>query len=160
MKYILLAAISLCSASVSLASEESAEASPSTGKAFERCAVCHLPDGTGIPGSFPALRDRLGPWAGTDEGRRYLMMVVLVGLSGLMTIDGTSYYVPMAPQSSSLSDEEIAAALNYVIENFNANTKTDTWTAFRAEDVAAIRSSLTDETGRSVMALRKALVQQ
>ena len=55
---------------------------------------------------------------------------------------------------------EVAAALNHVIESFNADTKTDEWKPFRAEEVSAIRDSLTDETGRSVMAIRKALVQQ
>ncbi|MBK8582864.1 MAG: cbb3-type cytochrome c oxidase subunit II [Flavobacteriales bacterium] len=72
------------------------------------CAACHQPDAKGIPGAFPAL-------AGADlvNEKDPLKMVDIV-LGGY---EGLPQYGPM-PSQAHLSDEEIAAVINYVRSNF------------------------------------------
>jgi len=79
-----------------------AEASPRSDFLLH-CAGCHQPDGTGLPPSVPSLAGPLGAIAASPEGRDYLARV------------------PGASQAP-LDDEELAAVLNWVLEEFNAET--------------------------------------
>src|SRR5882724_8762307 len=56
-----------------------------------RCAVCHGPEASGIPGSFPSLHEQIAAFAKTPEGRDYLVMVVTTGLMGDLNVAGVSY---------------------------------------------------------------------
>lgn len=67
------------------------------------CGGCHRPDGTGVPPSVPPLADALGRIAATAEGRDYIVRV------------------PGASQTP-LSDESLAAVMNWVLLTFNADT--------------------------------------
>lgn len=67
------------------------------------CAGCHLPDGSGVPPDVPSLAGPLGRIAATPEGRDYMARV------------------PGASQAP-LSDEELAAVLNWVLVEFNGET--------------------------------------
>src|ERR1700693_1067790 len=78
-----------------------------------RCAVCHGPEASGIPGSFPSLHEQIVAFAKTPEGRDYLVMVVTTGLMGDLTVAGVSYRGVM-PAQSGLSEEEVAAVLSYL----------------------------------------------
>ena len=83
------------------------------GALYKRCAACHLPSGAGVPGAFPPLQSDFLSLAKKPEGRRYLALVVVKGLSGPLVIDGKTYRGVM-PAQSALNDAEIAAVLNHV----------------------------------------------
>ena len=81
---------------------------------YERtCAACHLPDGSGVAGVFP-------PLANSDffQQRPYEMAhIVLHGRSGELVVNGQHYNAVMPPQD--LSDDDIAAVINYVNVDMN-----------------------------------------
>ena len=83
--------------------------------AYSGCGACHLPDGTGVSGVFPPLRNRFQKIAMSPAGRDYLVAVILDGMNGAIVADGVAYSGFMQPHRQSLSDAEISAALNYVI---------------------------------------------
>ncbi len=80
---------------------------------FTRCAACHLPDGAGVPGAFPALRAQIGRYAADPAGRTYLVSVVTHGLMGPLTAGGVGYAGFMPAQN--LSDAEAAVLLNHLV---------------------------------------------
>lgn len=73
------------------------------------CAACHQATGEGLAGAFPPLK---GNAAVNDDDASKHIDVVLHGLSGTV-IDGVSYPSPMPPFADSLSDEDIAAIIDY-----------------------------------------------
>lgn len=77
------------------------------------CSVCHQANGAGLPGVFP-------PLAKSDliakEPRRPLS-IVLNGLSGAVTVNGTAYNSVMPPMSQ-LNDDEVANILTYVFNSW------------------------------------------
>jgi len=80
---------------------------------FKRCAACHLPTGMGVPGAFPPLQKDFRERAAQAEGRHYLVLAVVKGLSGPITVDGKTYRGVM-PAQAGLDDAAIAAILNHV----------------------------------------------
>ena len=66
-----------------------------------QCMGCHTPDGAGVPERVPSIRATLLPFARMAEGRQFLVQV------------------PGAAQST-LSNGELAALLNWMIENLSA----------------------------------------
>lgn len=99
------------------------------------CQACHQTTGLGIPNAFPALKG-LDKLAQTDEGRVYLIRVVLFGLQGPLKV-GSATYNGVMPGFSQLSDAEVAALLNYVLSSFgNKNLKPIT-----PEEVKKLRAS-------------------
>jgi hypothetical protein len=84
-----------------------------------QCMGCHTPDGSGEPGRVPSIKDTLAPFALTPDGRRFLIQV------------------PGASQST-LSDAELAALLNWMIQNLSV-TKPTRFTGFTAAEVARYR---------------------
>jgi len=67
------------------------------------CGGCHRPDASGAPPFVPPLAGALGRIAATPEGRDYLVRV------------------PGASQTP-LSDEALAAVMNWVLLTFNPDT--------------------------------------
>lgn len=67
------------------------------------CSGCHLPGGQGNPPNVPTLHQELGRMMGVAAMRTYIVRV-----------PGSAY--------SSLSDEELAAVANWILEEFNAET--------------------------------------
>lgn len=95
------------------------------------CAACHQPDGKGLPGAFPALA---GAELVNEKDPLKMVDIVLGGY------DGLPQYGPM-PSQAHLSDEEIAAVINYVRSNFgNDAPPTD------AETVKTQRAVIAPET--------------
>ncbi|MGH7291646.1 MAG: c-type cytochrome, partial [Myxococcota bacterium] len=39
------------------------------------CQGCHRPDGSGVPGAVPDLRDEVARFLATDDGRAFLIRV-------------------------------------------------------------------------------------
>ena len=96
------------------------------------CAACHQPNGEGLTGAFP-------PLAGSDflEGdRKKVMAAALFGLSGPITVNGVEYDGVM-PSLGHLPDEDLAAALTYVL-----NAWGNDGAAVSVAEVAALRVEL------------------
>ena len=131
-----------------------AEASPADGaKAYQRCAACHLPNGQGVPGAFPALAGRMSKAASSDPGRDYLVMTVIAGLTGEIDVDGKKMRGVM-PAQAGLSDADVAAALNHAMALPAAGAAATKVRAFTAAEVAAIKARFAKATPNSVHAIR------
>ena len=106
---------------------------------YATCAACHLPDGAGVPGAFPPIRNRAAAIAALEGGREYLIAVVAYGLMGTIQVEGTQYFGVMAGNAGAMSPEEIAAALNYVVFELNENDASgnEPFTASEVENVQA-----------------------
>ncbi len=100
------------------------------GRVFaQNCAACHQPEGQGMTGAFP-------PLAGSDfllADRDRAIGVVINGLSGPITVNGTDYNGVMP--GVRLSDADVANALTFVMKSWGNNGPEVTST-----DVARVRS--------------------
>src|SRR5579859_7671819 len=74
------------------------------------CAVCHQAAGTGLPGVFPPLAG--SNWVGGRDAT--LVQILLHGVQGALTVNGTTYNSAMPAFGSQLSDAQIAAVLTYI----------------------------------------------
>jgi nitrite reductase (NO-forming) len=95
------------------------------------CAVCHQANGQGLEGVFPPLAK--SDFMLADKNRA--ISVVLNGLTGSVTVNGTAYNSVMPPMSQ-LADDEVANLMSYV-----GNTWGNTAGAYRAAEVARVRAS-------------------
>ena len=96
------------------------------------CAACHQADGQGIQGAFPSLA---GAVYVTDNDPTRHIRAVLYGLQNV-TIDGKDYSGIMQPFSELLSDEEVAAVINYERTSWGNDAP-----AISADDVAKVRNN-------------------
>jgi mono/diheme cytochrome c family protein len=103
------------------------------------CAVCHQPDGKGIPGMYPPLADSVGNYVRNAQGRQYLVHAVSFGLSGSIAVHGTTYNGVMQawPQ---LKDRQVADVLNYVLTRFNRKILPHDFKPMSAEEVKKYRA--------------------
>jgi len=79
------------------------------------CAACHGTNGQGVVPSAPPLAN--SEWATGPENR--LIRLVLQGMSGTITVNGTTYQPPailpeMPGLAAGLNDDQIASALSYI----------------------------------------------
>jgi mono/diheme cytochrome c family protein len=75
-----------------------------------KCVACHQPDGKGRPGQFPPLAQSewlLGP-------PEIPVRILLYGLQGDVTVSGQHFNGNMPTFGEQLKDEQIAAVLTYV----------------------------------------------
>lgn len=101
------------------------------------CMACHGERGTGIPGLAPPLAGSLGKQLGAEQGKDYLMHLVLSGISGMLRVDGQIYNGIMPPQAA-MSDADLAAVMTYVSGELNRGAAGFT---VAAEDVSKARTS-------------------
>lgn len=94
------------------------------------CSVCHQSDGKGVPNMNPPLANK--EWVGGDKNR--LIKVVLNGLSGKISVDGTPYDNVMASHDF-LNDKQIAEVLTYVRTSFGND-----YEAVTEEEVKMVRA--------------------
>lgn len=104
---------------------------------LKNCASCHQSNGRGVPGAFPPLAG--SPWVTKD--RETPVRVVLLGLSGPISVEGKTYSGVMPSFKDVLSDKEIALATTYARTSFGNTASANT-----AEDVAKVRASLVGRT--------------
>jgi len=103
------------------------------------CSTCHQANGKGVPSIYPPLEMADNPWLSKDNDR--LIKVVLKGLWGPMQLKGQTFdpskgVPPMPGFAPLLSDEEVAAVINYVRNSFGNESE-----FIRSADVARIRQS-------------------
>lgn len=76
------------------------------------CVTCHLPDGKGVPKSFP-------PLANSDylmNNRAKSIKAIKYGLSGEIEVNGETYNMPMA--AFGLTNTEVADVMNYITNSW------------------------------------------
>lgn len=108
-----------------------------------KCAVCHQAGGKGMDGLAPPLVEYPGKYAGSPDGRAQLGHTVMYGMFGPIKVKEKSYNFKM-PSFASLSDEEIADVLNYVV--FDLNAQHGSAKPFDAVEVKAWRAAPLDQT--------------
>ncbi|MBL8312132.1 MAG: c-type cytochrome [Rubrivivax sp.] len=85
------------------------------------CAGCHAMDGSGHPDQgVPSMRGALGRFMTRPEGRAFLVQVPGVNSAGL-------------------SDTQIAALTNWMVQQFSPDTAPAGWAPYTADEVAAAR---------------------
>lgn len=78
----------------------------------EKCAACHQLNGNGLPPAFPPLAN--SDYLKADKARA--ITIVLNGLNGEITVNGTNYNGVMPP--AGLSKEQAAEVLTYVLNSW------------------------------------------
>jgi len=101
-----------------------------------RCATCHGVSGEGNGTLAPRLNGRVSKVATKPEGRRYLILVMLNGMFGAITVDGKPYRGVMAPVST-MSDDGIADLLTHIASTGKAAKHV---AAFTGAEVAKVRA--------------------
>jgi mono/diheme cytochrome c family protein len=118
----------------------------------DQCVACHQANAQGVAGQFPPLAHNPDLFLSRD----YPVRVVLFGLSGTVTVEGKTFESAMPPLEF-LSDEQIAAVVNYVRGNFgNAALKPKDMTPIDAAAVANLRAEK-NVSARHVLEYRKKL---
>ena len=84
------------------------------------CQGCHTPDGSGA-GSVPAMKGHVGVFLESRAGREYLVRV-----------PGSA--------TSALSDERLAAVLNWIVYEFAGDSLQSPLTPFTATEVGRLRA--------------------
>ena len=87
------------------------------------CGGCHLPTGYGDPPNVPSLHGDMGRMVATPEGREYL------------------YRVPGAAQAQ-VDDERLAGIINWILQEFNADTLPEDFTPVTAAEVSEGRPNI------------------
>lgn len=102
-----------------------------------QCLACHQASGQGLPGVFPPIAD--SEWV---NGKASLaIQIVLHGVTGEMTVGGTTYNSQMPTFKDKMNDAEVAAVVSYIRTNFgNTSEPVD------AETVKAERAATADRT--------------
>ncbi len=90
------------------------------------CVACHQANGQGLAGAFPPLDG--SEWVMTDT--RIPAQILVHGVQGEMVVMGNTYSGVM-PAMAHLSDQELAAVLNY-IRNSWSNTGSEVDAAYFA----------------------------
>lgn len=102
-----------------------------------RCAGCHTLDGSGVADAgIPDFRNLVGAFTADEAGRTYFMHVP--GVIG-----------------ASLTDQEIAGLLNYVVDTWAGESRPPFFINFTANEVARLRAV---EIG-DVVTYRRSLVE-
>ena len=77
------------------------------------CLVCHMADGSGVPGMHPPIYES----EFVNGNKTELINIVLKGKSGKVEVKGEVYNGIMPPQAH-LSNQQIADVLTYMRSNF------------------------------------------
>ncbi len=110
-------------------------------KVDNNCAVCHQPNGGGLPGQFP-------PLAGADwvsGGTQRLGAILLHGIQGPFTVNGQTYNQAM-PAWNGLPDNQIAQVITYIRHEFGGLAG-DPRAVVTTEMIKAAREQYSGHTG-------------
>lgn len=84
------------------------------------CQGCHLPEGVGHPGKVPRMKNYLGWFTHSADGRRYLTQVPGVA-------------------ASVLSDADIAELLNWLLTTYSTDQLPPDFAPYSRDEIAATR---------------------
>jgi mono/diheme cytochrome c family protein len=116
------------------------------------CVACHQAGGTGMAGAFPPLAGHVPDLLKRADGRTYVGKVLLFGLEGEINVNGNAFAGQMPPWNA-LSDDEIAAVLNYVSHAWdNGKSLPSDFKPFTPDEIKALRAP--ELTSAQVYALR------
>ena len=101
------------------------------------CASCHQASGAGIPGAFPPVAGHASELV-AQQGRDYLVELMLYGLQGPIQVAGASYNGVM-PGWSQLSDAQLAAVTNYVVTEWDEGALPDDFSPYDPSEFAEAR---------------------
>lgn len=136
-----------------LASAALGQATPDGATIFARCAACHTATGAGVPGAYPPLNSDFRNLATRADGRRYLTLAVVRGLTGPLTIEDKPYRGVM-PAQAGLDNGAVAAVLNHVGSQISKSGPA--FRPFTAAEVARARAGASALTGADVARLHSA----
>jgi len=102
------------------------------------CSLCHQPNGLGDPSKAPPLAG--SEWVLAPKPDR-IIRIVLDGFQGPVTVKGQEYNLAMASWKTTFKDDEIAAVLSYVRNNFDNKAS-----MVKPEQVTEIRAKTKDRT--------------
>ena len=136
------------------ASAQAQSADAGAGIYAANCAACHQAGGTGLAGAFPPLAGHVPDVLKPADGRTYIGKVLLFGLEGAISVNGGDYAGAM-PSWQALSDNDIAAVLNYVSTAWdNGKSLPPGFKPFTSDEIKALRTP--ELTSAAVYALRAA----
>ena len=151
MRSLLLAvAATLLLSGPALAEDYSADA-------YATCSACHLPDGVGVPGAFPPVRNRAARIAALEGGREYLVAVVSYGLMGTIEVEGNQYFGVMAGLGAAMSPAQVATAINYIVFKLNDGEAPEV-APFTSDEVEKAQAAVSLKSPAGAGELRKSLV--
>jgi len=117
------------------------------------CGVCHQSNGEGVASTFPPLVGHAPAVVARPGGRDYLAHLVVYGLEGHITVRGKPFDGAMPPWGGSLSDEKLAAVLDYVLHSWaNEQALPADFKPFVPAEIAAVRNQ--KMTAAQIYALR------
>jgi hypothetical protein len=87
------------------------------------CRGCHLINGSGVPPEVPTLVDDIGKIVAVPGGREYIIRV------------------PGVSQTA-MNNDELAAVLNWVLAEFNADTTPENFEPYTSEEVGEARQKV------------------
>ena len=119
-RYFWLFGAACCVTATLIVSAATARAEEPRTAYWLHCAGCHLLDGRGAPPEVPTLIDTPGRIAALPGGRQYLMQIPGVALAGL-------------------DNERLAAVLNFMLEEFSANSLAQDFQPYSASEVGEHR---------------------
>ncbi|RQZ85894.1 c-type cytochrome [Burkholderia anthinoferrum] len=97
-----------------------------------RCASCHQATGAGLPGVFPPLAG--SEWVNGDP--KLVARILLLGVTGKITVAGGTFNGSMPAFGTTLSDAEIAAVASHARSSFGNHSPALTADVVKAERAA------------------------
>jgi mono/diheme cytochrome c family protein len=105
----------------------------------QHCVACHQANGQGLPGAFPTIANHIGDLVAAD--RAYPVQLLLYGMVGPITVNGTAYNGLMPAFGASMDDAQIAALLEHLLDAWGDRALAgDDHAPYTADDVAAERA--------------------
>jgi hypothetical protein len=118
----LTAALILSSSGLARAAPALAELTTPQSDYVEHCSGCHGMQGNSAPAEIPVLRDRVGYFMCTREGRDYLIRL------------------PNVAYSAITDNQELADMMNFVVFGLGGNSAPKNAKPFTAAEVAKLRT--------------------
>ncbi len=105
------------------------------------CQGCHLPEAIGFAGKVPRMKDFVGYFLHSKEGREFVIRV-----PGVAT--------------ASLPDDELTEMMNWLLLTYSAEQFPDPFAPYSVAEVAALRSDLEGNPEKTRMRILKLIAQQ
>ena len=105
------------------------------------CQGCHLPEAIGFAGKVPRMKDFVGYFLHSKEGREFVIRV-----PGVAT--------------ASLPDDELAELMNWLLLTYSAEQLPEPFVPFSVAEVAALRPDLEADPETTRIGILKLIAQQ